>query len=134
MSIGCRRIGNKSAGKRLHGNKPHIRLMTHFYQLLILFCSKIAKRKLKGFIKPALDGFFCNAKPVIGYSYMPNFSGTFCFKRSLIQPAVVFWLWAKRRIMELINVNIICLKQFKTFLQIFFHLLTSLCCCLSSNI
>ena len=131
--IGTGGIVDQSSGQSFHGNEAHICFPAHFYDLQIRFRRKIGERELHRFIKAGFDGFFCHSDPVVRDADMPDLSFLFCLLGCLVKPGSISWLRTEGRIVELVNINIICFQHSKTFFQVLFQIFSGLCRCFGTD-
>ena len=116
MGVSGGRIGDQAAGKSLHGDKAHIGFFAGRNQFLLFGGGKIAERKLKGFIKPAFNHLHGNSQLMVRDADVANFSCRFGGQSRLIKSASIPRPGAEGRIVELVNINVVCAEHGKTFL------------------
>lgn len=100
-------IGNQAAGQRFHGDKTDIFLFAGVCQSQIGITAEIAEWELQGVIQVGVNGFLCNGQTVVGQSDETDLALLLCFQSGIIKTGVVSWLWTERRIMKLVDVDMI---------------------------
>ena len=77
-------------------------------ELQILVRCQIAEGKLQSLIQSAFDGFMCHIQAMVRDADMADHAFVLRFQHSFIQSCAVSRLRAECRVMELVNVDIVC--------------------------
>ena len=106
--IGRCRVHDQTAGECLHCDESHVRFLAERYQTLVLLRRQIAERKLQRLVQSGGDRLLCHLQTVIRDTDMTDLSLRLCLEHALIQPASVPRFWTECRLVELIDINIVC--------------------------
>ena len=109
--IGSGGIGNQPAGQCFHGNKAHIFFFAARNNFYVFFCGKVAEGELQRFVQPAVNGLMGDFQAVVRNADVADLSLLLRFFHGFIQACAVPGLRAEGRVVELVNVDIVCFQQ-----------------------
>ena len=110
----CREaVANETSCHALHRDESHVFLAALPDQLQLLLSGKIAERELQRLIKSGVNRLVRHGKAVVRDGNVADFALFFCLQRRVIESVVSARLRTERRIVELVNVDVVGLQRAK---------------------
>ena len=104
-------VANESARHALHGDKAHLLRTAFSDKFHLLLAGKVAERELQGLVKSRVNGLVRHGKAVVRDGDVADLSLLLRLKRRIVKAVLPTRLRAERRIVELIEINIIGLER-----------------------
>ena len=108
---------NQAAGHALHGDKAHAGLAALFHQLHLLGTGQVAEGELQGGIQAGVDGLMGHGQTVVGNGDKADLTFLLGLQGGVVQSVLPAGLGAEGGIVELIDVDMVCLQVAQTGLQ-----------------